>query len=35
MTATAHRREVGSDRLEVEIALLACHWYCPAVLQPK
>src|ERR1700761_6133901 len=27
-------REIGSDRLEVELALLACHWYGPAVLQP-
>jgi DNA-binding PucR family transcriptional regulator len=26
-------REIGSDRLEVELALLACHWYGPAVLQ--
>jgi DNA-binding PucR family transcriptional regulator len=34
--AVARRgREIGSDRLEVEIALLACHWYGPAVLQPK
>jgi DNA-binding PucR family transcriptional regulator len=34
--AVARRgREMGSDRLEVEIALLACHWYGPAVLQPK
>jgi DNA-binding PucR family transcriptional regulator len=28
-------REIGSDRLEVELALLASHWYGPAVLQPK
>jgi hypothetical protein len=28
-------REIGSDRLEVELALLACHWYGSAVLQPK
>ena len=34
--AVARRgREIGSDRLEVELALLACHWYGPAVLQPK
>jgi DNA-binding PucR family transcriptional regulator len=34
--AVARRgREVGSDRLEVELALLACHWYGNAVLQPK
>jgi len=26
-------REIGSDRLDVELALLACHWYGPAVLQ--
>jgi PucR C-terminal helix-turn-helix domain/GGDEF-like domain len=33
--AVARRgREIGSDRLEVELALLACHWYGPAVLQP-
>jgi GGDEF-like domain/PucR C-terminal helix-turn-helix domain len=32
--AVARRgREIGSDRLEVELALLACHWYGPAVLQ--
>ena len=28
-------REIGTDRLDVELALLACHWYGPAVLQPK
>jgi DNA-binding PucR family transcriptional regulator len=28
-------REIGSDRLEVELALLACHWYGTAVLPPK
>jgi hypothetical protein len=32
-------REIGSDRLddrlEVELALLACHWYGSVVLQPK
>jgi len=28
-------REIGSDRLDVELALLACHWYGTAVLQPK
>jgi GGDEF-like domain/PucR C-terminal helix-turn-helix domain len=27
-------REIGSDRLEIELALLACHWYGSAVLQP-
>jgi hypothetical protein len=33
--AVARRgREISSDRLEVELALLACHWYGPAVLQP-
>jgi DNA-binding PucR family transcriptional regulator len=32
--AVARRgREIGSDRLDVELALLACHWYGPAVLQ--
>ena len=34
--AVARRgREIGSDRLEVELALLASHWYGSAVLQPK
>ncbi len=34
--AVARRgREIGSDRLDVELALLACHWYGAAVLQPK
>jgi DNA-binding PucR family transcriptional regulator len=34
--AVARRgRDIGSDRLDVELALLACHWYGPAVLQPK
>jgi PucR C-terminal helix-turn-helix domain/GGDEF-like domain len=34
--AVARRgRDIDSDRLEVELALLACHWYGPAVLQPK
>jgi hypothetical protein len=28
-------REIGGDRLEVELALLACHWYGTAVLTPK
>jgi DNA-binding PucR family transcriptional regulator len=28
-------REIDSDRLDVELALLACHWYGSAVLQPK
>jgi hypothetical protein len=33
--AVARRgRDIGSDRLDVELALLACHWYGPAVLQP-
>jgi hypothetical protein len=27
-------REIGSDRLDVEVALLACHWYGTAVLRP-
>jgi DNA-binding PucR family transcriptional regulator len=27
-------REIGSDRLEIELALLACHWYGAAILQP-
>jgi DNA-binding PucR family transcriptional regulator len=27
-------REIGGDRLDIELALLACHWYGPAVLQP-
>ncbi|OBA80263.1 PucR family transcriptional regulator [Mycobacterium sp. 1164966.3] len=32
--AVARRgREIGTDRLEVELALLACHWYGAAVLQ--
>jgi hypothetical protein len=34
--AVARRgREIGSDRLDIELALLACHWYGSAVLQPK
>jgi GGDEF-like domain/PucR C-terminal helix-turn-helix domain len=34
--AVARRgREIGADRLDVELALLACHWYGTAVLQPK
>jgi DNA-binding PucR family transcriptional regulator len=33
--AVARRgREIGSDRLDIELALLACHWYGAAVLQP-
>jgi GGDEF-like domain/PucR C-terminal helix-turn-helix domain len=28
-------REIGGDRLDVELALLACHWYGSAVLQQK
>jgi DNA-binding PucR family transcriptional regulator len=27
-------RDIGGDRLDVELALLACHWYGAAVLQP-
>jgi DNA-binding PucR family transcriptional regulator len=27
--------EIGADRLDVELALLACHWYGSAVLHPK
>ena len=34
--AVARRgREIGGDRLDVELALLACHWYGTAVLQQK
>jgi DNA-binding PucR family transcriptional regulator len=34
--AVARRgREIGSDRLDVELALLACHWYGGAVLGSK
>jgi diguanylate cyclase with GGDEF domain/PucR-like helix-turn-helix protein len=34
--AVARRgREIGTDRLDVELALLACHWYGGAVLRPK
>jgi DNA-binding PucR family transcriptional regulator len=34
--AVARRgREIGADRLDVELALLACHWYGGAVLQAK
>jgi DNA-binding PucR family transcriptional regulator len=33
--AVARRgREIGKDRLDVELALLACHWYGAAVLLP-
>jgi DNA-binding PucR family transcriptional regulator len=33
--AVARRgREISSDRLDVELALLACRWYGAAVLQP-
>jgi DNA-binding PucR family transcriptional regulator len=28
-------REIGGDRLDVELALRACHWYGSAVLQAK
>ncbi|MFF3573623.1 PucR family transcriptional regulator [Nocardia jiangxiensis] len=27
-------RPITADRLDVELALLACHWYGPAVLRP-
>ncbi|ETW21801.1 PucR family transcriptional regulator [Mycobacterium gastri] len=34
--AVARRgREIGADRLDIELALLACHWYGSAVLQQK
>jgi hypothetical protein len=34
--AVARRgREIGSDRLDIELALLSCHWYGGAVLQPQ
>ncbi|QLL08593.1 PucR family transcriptional regulator [Mycobacterium vicinigordonae] len=34
--AVARRgREIGDDRLEVELALLACHWYGTPVLRSK
>lgn len=34
--AAARRgREICNDRLDVELALLACHWYGPMVLLPK
>jgi diguanylate cyclase with GGDEF domain/PucR-like helix-turn-helix protein len=34
--AVARRgKEIGGDRLDVELALLACHWYGSAVLQAK
>jgi DNA-binding PucR family transcriptional regulator len=26
---------VGADRLEVELALLVCHWFGGSVLQPE
>lgn len=33
--AVARRaREIAADRLEVELALLVCHWYGAAVLRP-
>lgn len=28
-------REIGGDPLDVELALLACHWYGSAVLRPS
>jgi DNA-binding PucR family transcriptional regulator len=31
---TRRGREISGDRLDVELALLACHWYGTAVLQP-
>lgn len=27
-------RPIGDDRLDVELALLICHWYGPAILRP-
>ncbi|MFD7846966.1 PucR family transcriptional regulator [Nocardia sp. NPDC059764] len=34
--AVARRgRPIGDDRLDVELALLACHWYGAAVLRPS
>ena len=34
--AVARRgREITGDRLDVELALLVCHWYGGAVLQPE
>jgi DNA-binding PucR family transcriptional regulator len=34
--AVARRgREIDNDRLDIELALLICHWYGAAVLQPK
>jgi DNA-binding PucR family transcriptional regulator len=33
--AVARRgREIGTDRLDVELALLICHWYGQAILRP-
>jgi hypothetical protein len=33
--AVARRgREISHDRLDIEVALLACHWYGAAILQP-
>ncbi|MEU4430077.1 PucR family transcriptional regulator [Nocardia rhamnosiphila] len=28
-------RPIGADRLDVELALLLCHWYGPLVLRPE
>ncbi|MEV0362187.1 PucR family transcriptional regulator [Nocardia fusca] len=28
-------RPIGADRLDVELALLVCHWYGPPVLRPE
>ena len=34
--AVARRgRDIDNDRLDVELALLICHWYGAVVLQPK
>jgi DNA-binding PucR family transcriptional regulator len=34
--AVARRgREIGDDRLDLELALLVCHWYGIAALQPR
>ncbi|MET8799047.1 helix-turn-helix domain-containing protein [Nocardia sp. NPDC004568] len=28
-------RPIGADRLDVELALLVCHWYGPPILRPE
>lgn len=28
-------RPIGADRLDIELALLVCHWYGPPVLRPE